>query len=122
VEGISKKWKDPSSALPRKRTWVQALPWFSTCSLGLPPLGTDLKSRKGCTQALVLYFFSFFFPLMRRPLNKRGRKSNESSELKCSQLWWKLSDTKHRSKHHGSLSFSSHPENSTFSSEESCLI
>jgi hypothetical protein len=44
---ISKKWKNPSSALCRKRTWVQALPWFSTCSLGLPASGTDLKSQKG---------------------------------------------------------------------------
>jgi hypothetical protein len=25
---ISKKWKNPSSALDRKRTWVQALPWL----------------------------------------------------------------------------------------------
>jgi hypothetical protein len=30
-----KKWKNPSSALGRRRTCVQALPWFSTCSLGL---------------------------------------------------------------------------------------
>jgi hypothetical protein len=30
-----------------KRTWVQALLWFSTCSLGLLDSGTDLKSRKG---------------------------------------------------------------------------
>jgi hypothetical protein len=44
---ISKKWKNPSSDLHRKRTWVQALPWISTCSLGLPASGTDLKSRKG---------------------------------------------------------------------------
>ncbi len=76
---ISKKWKNPSSERPRKRTWVQALPWFSTCSFGLPALGTDP----------ILYFLFFF--LMRRPLNTRGRKSNESLELKCSQLWWKLS-------------------------------
>ncbi len=44
---ISKKWKNPISALLRKRTWVQALPWFSTCYLGLPASGTDLKSWKG---------------------------------------------------------------------------
>ncbi len=30
---ISKKWKNPSSTLCRKRIWVQVLPWFSTCSL-----------------------------------------------------------------------------------------
>jgi hypothetical protein len=28
---ISKKWKNPSSALRRRRTWVQALPWFEIC-------------------------------------------------------------------------------------------
>ncbi len=44
---ISKKWKNPSSAFSRKRTWVQALPRLSTCSLGLPASGRDLKSRKG---------------------------------------------------------------------------
>jgi hypothetical protein len=43
----SNKWKNPSSALLRKRTWVQALPWFSTSYLGLPAWGTDLKSWKG---------------------------------------------------------------------------
>lgn len=36
-----------SSALGRNRNWVQALPWFLTCSLGLPASGTDLKSLKG---------------------------------------------------------------------------
>ncbi len=44
---ISTKWKNPSNALPRKKTWVQALPWFWTCSLSLPALDTDLKSWKG---------------------------------------------------------------------------
>jgi len=44
---ISKKWKNPSSALCRKRTWVQALSRVSTCSLGLLAWGTDLKSWKG---------------------------------------------------------------------------
>ncbi len=54
---VSKKWKNPSSALlyvgkgpeyKPLRTWVQALPWFSTCSLDLlPAWGTDLKSWKG---------------------------------------------------------------------------
>jgi len=44
---IFKKWKNPSSALYRKRTFVQALPWFFRCSFGLPALGTDLKSQKG---------------------------------------------------------------------------
>jgi len=54
VEGTSqpvtifKKWKNPSSALHRKGTWVQAaLQWFSTCSFGLLASGTDLKSLKG---------------------------------------------------------------------------
>jgi len=41
-----KSEKNPSSALRRKRTWVQALPSFSTCFLGLSAWGTDLKSRK----------------------------------------------------------------------------
>ncbi len=37
-----------SEKLPAlKRTQVQALPWFSTYSLGLPASGTHLKSRKG---------------------------------------------------------------------------
>jgi len=44
---ISKKWKNPSSALLRKRTWIQALPPLSTCSLSLLASGTDLKSQKG---------------------------------------------------------------------------
>jgi hypothetical protein len=44
---VSKKWKNPSSALCMKRTWVQALQRFSTCSLSLLASGTDLKSRKG---------------------------------------------------------------------------
>jgi len=44
VVTISEKWKNPSSG---KGTWVQALLWFPTCSLGLPASGTDLKSRKG---------------------------------------------------------------------------
>jgi hypothetical protein len=42
-----KKSKNPSSALRGIRTWVQALPWFETCSFGLLTSGTDLKSRKG---------------------------------------------------------------------------
>jgi hypothetical protein len=44
---ISKKWQNPSSPLLRKRTWVQALPWFSTYYLGLPASGTDLKWWNG---------------------------------------------------------------------------
>ncbi len=32
---ISKMFKNPSSSLRRKRTWVQALSWFSPYSLGL---------------------------------------------------------------------------------------
>jgi len=44
---ISKKWKNPSYVLRRKRTWVQALPWFSTCSLGLRASGADLKITEG---------------------------------------------------------------------------
>jgi hypothetical protein len=52
---ISKKWeKNPGS--DRKTTWVQFLPWFFTCSLGLPASGIDLKSRKGLySQAFLLY-------------------------------------------------------------------
>ncbi len=44
---ISKKCKNPSSALLRKRTPLQAVLWFSACSLGLPAWGTDLESQKG---------------------------------------------------------------------------
>ncbi len=44
---ISKKWKKFSSALHRESTWVQAPPWFLTCSIGLPGSGTDLNSWKG---------------------------------------------------------------------------
>jgi hypothetical protein len=44
---ISKKWKNTSYAFKQKRDWVEALPWFSTYSLDLPALGTDLKSWKG---------------------------------------------------------------------------
>jgi hypothetical protein len=43
---ISKKWKNPSSALHRRRARVQALLWFEMCALG-----TGRKSRKG----LLLY-------------------------------------------------------------------
>ncbi len=49
---ISKMWKNPSSALSRKGTWVQALLWFLTCSLGIPASRTDLKSRKGLYSSL----------------------------------------------------------------------
>ncbi len=49
---ISKKWKNPSSALRRKRTCVQTLPWFLTCSLSLLASGTDLKSQKGLYSGL----------------------------------------------------------------------
>jgi hypothetical protein len=45
-------WKNPSSALSRKGTWVQALLWFLTCFLGLPALSTHLKSRKGLYSSL----------------------------------------------------------------------
>jgi hypothetical protein len=44
---ISKKWKNLSSPLHRNGNLVQVVLWFLTCSLGLPALGTDLKSRKG---------------------------------------------------------------------------
>jgi hypothetical protein len=30
LDHVSKRWKNPSSALSGRRTWVQALPWFST--------------------------------------------------------------------------------------------
>jgi hypothetical protein len=43
-----KSEKNPSSALCRKRTRVQALPWLVTCSLsGVPGSGTDRKLQKG---------------------------------------------------------------------------
>ncbi len=44
---ISKKWEDPSSALPRKRTRVEALRRFSTCSLGLPVFGHRSQIMEG---------------------------------------------------------------------------
>jgi hypothetical protein len=44
-------------ALHRKKTWVQALPWFLNCSLGLPASGTDLKSGKG--------LYSSSFPILK---------------------------------------------------------
>jgi hypothetical protein len=44
---IYKKWKNPSSALLRKRTWIQAIPPLATCCLSLLASGTDLKSQKG---------------------------------------------------------------------------
>jgi hypothetical protein len=50
---ISKRWKNPSSALRRKRTpEYRAFHYFRPVlgfrfSLGLPASGTDLKSRKG---------------------------------------------------------------------------
>jgi hypothetical protein len=55
-----------------KRTWVQALPWLSTCSLGLLASGTNLKSRKEgpvlrpfsyTENWRELLIFNFFFPL-----------------------------------------------------------
>jgi hypothetical protein len=57
---ISKKWKNPSSILLRKKTWVQALQWFLTCSLGLlASLGHRSEITEG-TQALLLYFIHQF--------------------------------------------------------------
>ncbi len=58
---ISKKWKNPTSTLLRKRTWVQARQWFLTCSLGLLASGTDLKSQEvlrpfSCTSFINLRF------------------------------------------------------------------
>jgi hypothetical protein len=72
----SKKWNNPSSTLRSKRTWVQALPWFSTRSLSLPALDTDLKSQKGLYSGpsrrnTPLFFLSFFFFLW-YPLGIRG--------------------------------------------------
>ncbi len=52
---ISKKWKNSSSALHRKRIWVQALPWFSTCSLGLPVWAQISNLGRPCTQARLVY-------------------------------------------------------------------
>jgi len=55
---ISKKWKNPWSALPRKTTWLQAVPWFSNYSLRLAGLGHRpqiTNHSRACTQALLLY-------------------------------------------------------------------
>ncbi len=59
---ILKRSQNPSSALHRKRTLVQALLWFSACSLGLPALGTDLKSRKGLYSGAYVIFGLFSRP------------------------------------------------------------
>ncbi len=50
---ISKKWKNPSSSLRRKRTWVQALPWFSTWVLASC---TDLKTGLNRQSWLLRYY------------------------------------------------------------------
>jgi hypothetical protein len=44
---ISKRLKNPSSTSRRKGTWVQALLWHPTYSLGPNGAGPDLKSQKG---------------------------------------------------------------------------
>jgi hypothetical protein len=58
---ISKKWKKPQLW---KRTWLQALLWFPTSSLGLPASGTDLKSTKGLysSPSPIPKEFGCFFP------------------------------------------------------------
>ncbi len=75
---IFEKWKNPTSALHRKRTWVQALPGFSTWGKSLysgpspgPSVICDLLSRpraqisnqgRACTHALLPYLMWSFFP------------------------------------------------------------
>jgi hypothetical protein len=66
---ISKKWKNPSSPLHRKRTGAQALSWFSTFYLSLPAWGhksqimerpvpiqstTHQSDRKTCSDFLTI--------------------------------------------------------------------
>jgi hypothetical protein len=48
---ISKMWKNPSSALSRKGTWVQTLLWFLTCSF---PWHTGLEDGSQITEGAVL--------------------------------------------------------------------
>ncbi len=65
---ISKKWKNLSSALCRKSTWVQAPPWFSTSTWGVGILAsaTDLKSQKGLYSSLLLYIkFTSIYVILR---------------------------------------------------------
>jgi hypothetical protein len=40
--------------LCRKRIWVQALPWFSTCSVAYGPRAQISNPGRACTQALLL--------------------------------------------------------------------
>jgi hypothetical protein len=49
---ISKKWKNPSSALRRKRTWIQALPAYR-------PRAQISNHGRACTQVLFLYITFF---------------------------------------------------------------
>jgi hypothetical protein len=48
-----KSEKNPSSASRRKRTWVQALTWHPTYSLGPTGVGTYLKSQKGLSPSTI---------------------------------------------------------------------
>ncbi len=89
---ISKKWKNPSFALPGKKTWVQALPWFLTCSLSLPTLGTDLKSREGLTGPSPIHkvpstFWDWFQFRQSKKERERESQSKKDSYVKNSTTW-----------------------------------
>ncbi len=71
-------WKVKSS---QRRIRVQALRWFSTSSLSLPALGTHLKSRKGRTQALLLYRIVYPFFTCGEYLKRRLFSESESKTL-----------------------------------------
>ncbi len=75
-----------SSALRRKRNWVQALPWFLTCSLGLPASGIDLKSRKGLYSGPS-------------PIHRLTSMVNCGTETQRKSIFWFT----HPSVHHGAL-------------------
>jgi hypothetical protein len=49
------KVKNSNSALCRKTTWAQVLPWFSTYYLGLLALAQVSNHRRAWVQALLLY-------------------------------------------------------------------
>ncbi len=59
---ISKKWKNPSSTLSRKRIWVQALPRFSTCSRAYWRRAQISNPGRACTQDLLLHRICGSYP------------------------------------------------------------
>jgi hypothetical protein len=52
---ISTKWKNPSSAVPRKKSRVQALPWFWPVPSAYRPCAQISNRGRAWTHALLLY-------------------------------------------------------------------